>query len=224
MTGVDDLFDLAQFPFPELFADIVHPWEPLQRLGDFFADFPFQALRKVDGAYIGDQVALDPTTSVEPGAMIVGPAIIGPHCQIRHNAYIRQQVIVGPGSVVGNATEIKNSILIGCCEVAHFNYIGDSIIGYRGHLGAGAVLSNLKNTTGTVHVIHNGTTIDSGMHKLGSLIGDGANIGCNATLNPGSIIGRRSVVYPCASWRGELRQDHIAKTRVTQEVVPMVRS
>ena len=152
--------------------------------------------------------------------MIKGPAIIGRNCQIRHNAYIREDVIIGDNCVIGNSCELKNALIFNDCQVPHFNYVGDSILGHKAHLGAGVILSNFKSLKGNVAVQHDGKKIDTGLRKFGALLGDRADIGCNSVLNPGSIIGRGSVIYPCTNWRGVLPPDSIAKNRSAVEVVP----
>jgi NDP-sugar pyrophosphorylase family protein len=149
----------------------------------------------------------------------VGPAVIGRDCQIRHNAYVRANVIIGDGCIIGNACELKNSVLFNGCEVPHFNYVGDSILGHRAHLGAGVVLSNFRSLPGTVSVRHGSEKIDTGLLKFGALIGDRAEIGCNSVLNPGSIIGRDCVVYPNTNWRGVLAEGRLVKNRAEQEIV-----
>jgi NDP-sugar pyrophosphorylase family protein len=170
-------------------------------------------------AYIGEQVFIGEGTLVEDGVMIKGPAIIGRNCEIRHNAYIREQVIIGDNCVVGNSCELKNSLLFNQAMAPHFNYIGDSILGYRAHLGSGATISNVKLVPGNVQVRINGETFDTGLRKFGALVGDKADIGCNTVLNPGTIIGRGAVVYPNVNWRGVLAADRIAKNQGPVEVV-----
>jgi NDP-sugar pyrophosphorylase family protein len=155
---------------------------------------------------------------VEDGAMIKGPAIIGRDCQIRHNAYLRENVIVGNHCVVGNSSELKNAFLFNDVQVAHFNYVGDSILGHESHLGAGVILSNYKLLPGNVLVEMNGAPFDTGLRKFGALVADGAEVGCNAVLNPGSILGRRAVVYPNVTWRGLLPANMIAKNKAEVEV------
>ena len=151
--------------------------------------------------------------------MIKGPAIIGRNCQIRHNAYIREDVVVGDGCVVGNACELKNAVLFNGCQVPHFNYVGDSILGYKAHLGAGVILSNFKSLAGNITVEVEGKPFDTGLRKFGALLGDGADVGCNGVLNPGSILGRGSIVYPGVNWRGYLPANMIAKNKAAVEVV-----
>jgi NDP-sugar pyrophosphorylase family protein len=151
--------------------------------------------------------------------MIKGPAIIGRNCEIRHNAYFRENVIVGDGCVVGNSCELKNALLFNGCQVPHFNYVGDSILGHQAHLGAGVILSNVKSLPGNVTVEVDGQPFDTGLRKFGVLLGDHTDIGCNAVLNPGSIIGRGSIVYPNTNWRGILPANMIVKNQAPQAVI-----
>jgi NDP-sugar pyrophosphorylase family protein len=151
--------------------------------------------------------------------MIKGPAIIGRNCQIRHNAYIREAVIIGDDCVVGNSCELKNSLLFNRAVAPHFNYIGDSILGHKAHLGAGVKISNIKLVPGSITVRMDGQSFDTGLRKFGALLGDQADIGCNAVLNPGSIIGRGSVIYPNTNWRGVLRPGMIVKNQAATEII-----
>jgi NDP-sugar pyrophosphorylase family protein len=215
-----DLFDLAQTEHAALFKDCEFAWDALKQLKRYLETHLRPGLHnRCEGvAFIGKDVFIGEGTVVEDGAMIKGPTIIGRNCQIRHNAYLRGDVIVGDNCVVGNSCEIKGAILFNGCQVPHFNYVGDSIIGHKAHLGAGVVLSNVKSLKGNVTVTHEGRKIDTGLRKFGALVGDGAEIGCNAVLNPGSIIGRNSVVYPLLNWRGVLAASCIAKNRGANEV------
>jgi NDP-sugar pyrophosphorylase family protein len=151
--------------------------------------------------------------------MIKGPAIIGKNCQIRHGAYLRENVIIGDNCVLGNSSEIKNSLLFNGAQVPHFNYVGDSILGGKVHLGAGVICSNLKSLPGNVTVMVDGQPRDTGLRKFGALIGDGAEVGCNSVLNPGSILGRGAIIYPGVNWRGFLPANNIAKNKAEIEVV-----
>ena len=148
------------------------------------------------------------------GAVIKGPTIIGENCEIRSSAYIRGNVITGNGCVLGNASEFKNCILFNHAQVPHFSYVGDSILGHKAHLGAGVVLSNLKSTTGNVKV----NDLDTGLRKFGAIIGDEADIGCNCVLNPGSVIGRRAILYPNVLWRGVCPAGKVVKLRQVCEM------
>ncbi len=216
-----DLFDLGQTEHAAVFAGCEFAWDALKKISGYVAANVRPGLKnRCDGvAFIGEQVFIGEGTMVEDGAMIKGPAIIGRNCQIRHNAYIRENVIVGNGCVVGNSTEIKNSILFNQAGAPHFNYVGDSILGFKSHLGAGVILSNLKSLPGNVTVESEGKPLDTGLRKFGALIGDGADIGANAVLNPGSIIGRGAVIYPCTNWRGILPANMIVKNQATTEIV-----
>jgi len=216
-----DLFDLTQTQHASLFDGCEQAWDALKRLKEYLAANLRPGLRnRCEGvAFIGAEVFVGEGTVVEDGAMIKGPAIIGRNCQIRHNAYVRENVIVGDDCVVGNSCELKSAILFNGCQVPHFNYVGDSILGCKAHLGAGAVLSNVKSLRGNVAVMQDGQKLDTGLRKFGALLGDGAEIGCNAVLNPGSIIGRNSVVYPLTNWRGVLAANRIAKKSGAEDVV-----
>lgn len=216
-----NLFDLSQTEHAALFEDVEFSWDVLQRIKDYVEVTVRPANHgKVEGrAFIGEKVYIGEGTVIEDGAMIKGPAIIGRNCQIRHNAYIREHVIIGDGCVVGNSCEFKNAILFNGCQVPHFNYVGDSILGYKAHLGAGVVLSNFRSLPGNVTVQIEGIPRDTGLRKFGALIGDHADIGCNSVLNPGSIIGRGAMIYPGVNWRGFLPANNIAKNRAEIEVV-----
>jgi NDP-sugar pyrophosphorylase family protein len=221
MFKASDLFDLSQTGHAAIFQGCGPAWEALGKIKDYVeAHAKGELQNKCEGrAFIGERVFIGAGTVVEDGVMIKGPAIIGKNCQIRHNAYLRENVIVGDGCVVGNSTELKNVLLFNGCQVPHYNYLGDSILGYKAHLGAGVIASNLKSLPGNVTVTVNGETLDTGLRKFGALVGDGAEVGCNSVLNPGSIIGRGAVIYPGVSWRGFLPAEHIAKNRHPVEVV-----
>ena len=221
MFKPSDLFDLSQTGHAALFEGCEYAWDVLKQLAAYIAANVRPALRnRCEGvAWIGGRVFVGEGTVVEDGAMIKGPAIIGCNCQIRHNAYIRENVILGDDCVVGNSTEVKNAFLFNHAVAPHFNYVGDSILGHEAHLGAGVILSNVRSFAGNVTVEIDGQPFDTGLQKFGALVGDHAEIGCNAVLNPGSIIGRGAVIYPCTNWRGILPANMIAKNTATQEVV-----
>jgi len=217
-----DLFDLGQTEHAALFEGCAAAWEALKRIRGYLEAHLRPGLRnRCEGvAFIEDNVFIGEGTVVEDGAMIKGPTIIGRHCQIRHNAYIRGDVIVGDHCVLGNASEFKNAVLFNHCQVPHFNYVGDSILGYRAHLGAGVKISNFKLDGSNVRVEAAGGRLDTGLRKFGALLGDRTDVGCNAVLNPGSIVGRGSVIYPNVNWRGVLPPNTIAKNKATVELVP----
>jgi NDP-sugar pyrophosphorylase family protein len=214
------LFDLTQTEHAALFDGCQFAWEALPKLQPYLFGRPRQKpIPRFPGASIGEKVIIGEGTWVEPGAMIKGPAIIGKNCQIRHNAYIRENVLIGDDCVVGNASELKNAWLFNGAQVPHYNYVGDSILGYKAHLGAGAKISNVKLFPGNIEVQVDGVPRDTGLRKFGALLGDGAEAGCNAVLNPGSILGRGAVVYPNVFWRGSLPANMIAKNKAEVEVV-----
>jgi NDP-sugar pyrophosphorylase family protein len=156
---------------------------------------------------------------IEHGAMIKGPAWIGEGCEIRNGCYIRENVIVGNGAVLGNSCEFKNSIIFDEAQIPHFNYVGDSIIGYKGHLGAGVILSNVKLDHGEITVPGKKNPIPTGLKKFGAIIGDKAEIGCNSVLSPGSIIGRDTILYPGTQWRGVAPKNSVVKLKQTLEII-----
>jgi NDP-sugar pyrophosphorylase family protein len=221
MFTAADLFDRTQTDHAAIFDGCNFAWEALKKIEPLLAAVPRQnPPKRFPGATIGDRVIIGEGTFVEPGAMIKGPAIIGKNCQIRHNAYIRENVIIGDNCVVGNASELKNVLLFNGVHVPHYNYVGDSILGHKAHLGAGVKVSNVKLLPGNVTVQIEGAPTDTGLRKFGALLGDGAEVGCNAVLNPGSILGRASVVYPNVFWRGCLPANSIAKNKANVEVTP----
>jgi NDP-sugar pyrophosphorylase family protein len=209
-----DFLDLTQTEHRVLFEGVTNAWEVLPKLAAYLTANlkPENRGRVIGQPVIGERVFIGEGTVIEPGAYIKGPAWIGANCEIRHGAYLRENVIVGAGSVIGNSSEIKNSILFAKCQVPHFNYVGDSVLGTRVHLAAGVIVSNLKLDGTTIDVRAGGDVVSTGLRKFGALIGDGAEVGCQAVLNPGSVIGRRALIYPGVSWRGVLKAGFIAKS------------
>jgi len=219
---VEDLFDLdsAKAPLPEIFAGIEYIWDVLKRIEKFAGRAtPLVAAKEVKGAFIIGRVQIGAGTIVEPGAVIKGPVIIGRECQIRSGAYIRGNVIVGDRVVIGHSSEIKNSLIHSEAEVPHLAYVGDSILGWRSHLGAGVKISNLKVTRKPVQVKINGQAYETGLRKFGALIGDEVEIGCNSVLNPGTILGKRSLAYALTSLSGYYPPGSLIKLRQSFEVV-----
>ena len=221
MFSPEDLFDLSQTSHRAIFEGCTYSWDVLKKIGPYLkANLRPGLHNRCEGrAYIGENVYIGEGTVVEDGAMIKGPAIIGRNCQIRHNAYIREDVIVGDNCVLGNSCEFKNVVLFNHCQVPHFSYVGDSIFGYKAHLGAGVKISNVKLVPGNVTVEKDGIPFDTGLRKFGALLGDNTDVGCNAVLNPGTIIGRGSVIYPNTYWRGILPANMIVKNKCRNEVV-----
>ena len=216
-----DLFDLSQTAHAAIFDGCEYAWDALKKIEAYLDANLHPGLHNhCEGvAFIGERVFIGEGTVVEDGVMIKGPAIIGRNFHLRHNAYLRERVIMGDNCVVGNSSEVKNSILFNHAGAPHFNYIGDSILGYKAHLGAGVKISNVRLVPGNVTVDIDGVPFDTGLRKFGALLGDHTDIGCNAVLNPGSIIGRGSVVYPNTNWRGILPANMIVKNQAAQEVV-----
>jgi NDP-sugar pyrophosphorylase family protein len=230
MFRAEDYLDLKQTAFPELFDGCENVWDALKKLSEFVQKHlkPAQRGKVVGSPYIASDVMIGEGTVIEHGAVIKGPAIIGKDCEIRSSAYLRGGVIVGDGCVLGNACEFKNAVLFNNVQVPHFSYVGDSILGHKAHLGAGVILSNVKSIKGNVVVqetrsvergAKNEGTIDTGLRKFGAVIGDGADIGCNCVLSPGSIIGRGAILYPNVLWRGVCPADSIVKLRQQHEII-----
>ena len=208
-----DYFDLTQTDHAAIFHGVTQAWEILPKLNSYLKEqlVPANLGRIIGEPVIGEHVYIGKDTVIEPGVYIKGPAWIGPNCEIRHGAYIRENVIIGAGSVVGNSCEIKNSFLFNGCQVPHFNYVGDSILGAKVHLAAGVIVSNLKLNGDFITIRVGDHLLTTGLRKFGALIGDGAEVGCNAVLNPGSILGRGALIYPGVAWRGILPKNAIAK-------------
>jgi NDP-sugar pyrophosphorylase family protein len=223
MFRIEDLLDLKEFAFPELFEGCEFVWDALKKLPEFAKRRVSTTATGYEGTigtpYIGENVVIGKGTVVEHGAMIKGPTIIGANCEVRSSAYIRGNVLVGDGCVLGNACEFKNAVLFNGVQVPHFSYVGDSILGHKAHLGAGVILSNVKSNKTNVVISHDGKTFDTGLRKFGGIIGDGADVGCNCVLNPGSIIGRHAILYPNVLWRGVCPANSVVKLRQQHEMV-----
>ena len=207
---VGELYDTSHTIASELFTPDVYPWELLDKIKDFIL-----ALGKTLDPEIyddlGDGIFVARDAKIAPTAYIGGPCIIDTGAEIRHCAFIRGSAIIGKGAVVGNSCELKNSILFDGVQVPHFNYVGDSILGYKSHMGAGAVTSNVKSDKTHVSVKAGGEIIDTGRKKFGAMPGDNVEIGCNSVLCPGSIIGQNSNVYPLSRVRGVVPPNSIYK-------------
>lgn len=219
MFGVEDYLDLRECPFPELFDGCDRAWDALAKLPDWLRARlrPEMLGRRIGDSFIGPDVQIGPGTVIEAGACILGPAILGANCEVRAGCYIRENVLAGDGCVLGHASEFKNCVLFNGVQAMHFNYVGDSVLGCRAHLGAGVVLSNFK--TGGTRIRVGG--IETGLMKLGAVVGDHADIGSGCVLNPGSVIGRGSVLYPNTAWRGVCPPGVMVKHRSVLEIVPL---
>ncbi len=217
----EDLFDLGQTDHASLFGSLDQAWEVLPRISDYLrANLRPGQLGQAHGqAVIEGDVFIGEGTVIEAGALVHGPVWIGRNCRIGHGATLRSNVIVGDGCVVGHAAELKNAVLFNGCAVPHFNYVGDSVLGYRVHLGAGVMLSNYRLIRGNVNIHLASGPVDSGLAKFGALIGDRTEIGCNSVLNPGAIIGRDCVLYPNLTFTGVLPARRLVKNKTELAMV-----
>ena len=222
MFPTESLLDLDQTDHRKLFENAVNAWDALKQIGSYlqFRLQPAIEGRLIGKPFISGAVFIGPGTVVEHGAMIKGPAWIGEGCEIRNGCYIRENVIVGNGVIMGNSSEFKNSIIFDEAEIPHFNYVGDSIVGFKGHLAAGVILSNVRLDRAEITVTHKGGIIPTGLRKFGAIIGDRAEIGCNSVLSPGSIIGRNTLMYPGTQWRGAAPENSIIKFKQPLEIIP----
>ena len=204
----NELFDCKVPYLTELFENYEYPWTILPLIKEYIASLINNGLSGFtefsEGVWVGSDVI------IHPSAVIEAPCVIGHFTEIRPGAYIRGSVITGSNCVIGNSTELKNSVLLDKVQVPHYNYVGDSILGNHAHMGAGSICSNLKSD-GKPVVIHGDTDIETGIRKIGAILGDGADIGCGCVLNPGTVIGNRTSVYPLTSLRGVIPSDCIVK-------------
>ena len=196
----------------EYLSRFEYPWEALDGLKDYIRLLSL-SLPREEYDLLADDVYVAKSAKIAPTACINGPCIICPDAEIRHGAFIRGSAIVGAGAVVGNSVELKNCILFDGVQVPHFNYVGDSILGYKSHMGAGAVTSNVKSDKTLVSVTCDGERLDTGRKKFGAMLGDFVEVGCNSVLNPGTVIGSHSNVYPLSSVRGYVQGNSIYKSR-----------
>ncbi len=215
-----ELLDLTETEHAALFPADEPVWAALTRLADYLGERldrvgPDLQQGSVDPrAVVGDRVYVAPGAVIEANAVLKGPAWIGSGTVVRGGAYVREHVVVGRDCVLGNSSEFKHCLLFNGCEVPHFNYVGDSVLGHRAHLGAGAICSNVRLDRAPVKVRDGaGGWLDTGLGKFGAIVGDRTEVGCNAVLSPGSVLGRDCLVYPLVSWQGVLPARHIAKSR-----------
>ena len=240
MLRPEDFFDLEGFEFRGLFDECEYVWQPLSRVGRFALELITRIEEDntifgtlMNGAQIDDRnaVVVGEGTVIEPGAFGQGPAIIGKNCQIRHGAYIRGDVVIGNDCIIGHASELKNCIMLDTAQCPHFAYIGDSILGRKANLGAGARLSNVPivsvkdEKTGkrpSIKISIEGKVYDTGLAKFGAVVGDGCQVGCNVVTSPGCLIGRNTLVYPNISLRkGYYPGNQVIK--LTQEIASVER-
>ena len=210
MFRTDNYFDVTKTLAQYMFDGIEYPWEVLPRIEAFILQLG-PMLPADEYEQVKENVWIAKSATVAETASITGPCIIDSNAQIRHCAFIRGNAIIGKGAVVGNSCEIKNSILFDEVEAPHYNYVGDSILGYKSHLGAGAITSNIKNDKKNVVVKFPLGELETGLRKMGALVGDGVQVGCNTVLNPGTVIGKNTRIYPLNSVRGWIDENSIYK-------------
>ena len=211
---ISNLYDLTQTIANELFVDKTFPWEVLPEISKFIVALG-ETLDENVYEKRGENIWVAKSATVAPTACINGPCIIDEEAEIRHCAFIRGNAIVGKGAVVGNSTELKNVVLFNKVQVPHYNYVGDSVLGYKAHMGAGSITSNVKSDKTLVVVKAKEGEIATGLKKFGAMLGDDVEIGCNSVLNPGTVVGRESNVYPTSCVRGCIPAKHIFKNNGT---------
>lgn len=209
---VCNLYNLEETIAKELLESVTYPWEALSKINDYILELG-NKLDTEKYEKIGEDVWIAKSAKVMPSAYIHGPAIIGENAEIRHCAFIRGKAIVGDGAVVGNSTELKNVILFNKVQVPHYNYVGDSILGYKSHMGAGSITSNVKSDKKLVVIKKGKEQIETGIKKIGAMIGDEVEVGCSSVLNPGTVIGKNSNIYPLSSVRGVIPPNSIYKNK-----------
>lgn len=209
---ISSLFDVSKTIASDIFTGKTYPWEILPEISDFIYELGKRLPKELfsspcDGVWIAKNASVAPTAHIEP------PCIIDEGAEIRHCAFIRGSAIVGKGCVVGNSCELKNCILFDKAQIPHFNYVGDSVIGFLAHLGAGAITSNIKSDKTPVTIKADGIFLRTGRRKVGAFVGDAAEIGCNSVLNPCTVIGKNTQVYPLSSVRGAVPENSIYKNK-----------
>ncbi len=210
MYTIKDLYDLEHTMAREYLSQFTYPWEALKGIKDLIIELG-NKLDKEEYEEVSEHVWVHKSAKVFPSAYLGAPCIIGPNTEVRHCAFIRGSALVGADCVVGNSVELKNVILFDHVQTPHYNYVGDSILGYYSHMGAGSITSNVKSDKKLV-VVHNGTEqIETGLKKFGAMVGDYVEVGCNSVLNPGTVIGRHSNVYPTSCVRGVVPENSIWK-------------
>ena len=216
---VKENYSLDQTIAKDIFNGVTYPWEVLPKISNFILELG-ATLSEDEYEKRGENVWVAKSAKVAPTAFINGPAIIGKDAEVRHCAFIRGNAIVGEGAVVGNSTELKNVILFNKVQVPHYNYVGDSVLGYKSHMGAGSITSNVKSDKKLVVVKAGDEKIETGMKKFGAMLGDEVEVGCGSVLNPGTVVGNHSNIYPLSSVRGFVPSNSIYKKQgevVTKE-------
>ena len=209
---IKNLYNLEETIAKELLESVTYPWEALQKIEEFILKIG-EKLDKEKYEKKGENIWIAKSAKIAPTAYINGPAIIGENAEIRHCAFIRGKAIVGEGAVVGNSTELKNVILFNKVQVPHYNYVGDSILGYKSHMGAGSITSNVRSDKKLVIVKNGKETIETGLKKFGAMLGDEVEVGCGSVLNPGTVIGKHTNIYPLSSVRKVVPANSIYKNQ-----------
>lgn len=208
---LENLIDIDKTISKELFESVNYPWEVLPNIKEYIIKLG-NSLDKEHYRQIEDNIWIGNNVKIDKLSTIIAPCIIDDDTEIRPGAYLRGNVIIGKGCVIGNSVEIKNSIIFDCSQIPHYNYVGDSVLGYHSHLGAGVILSNLKNDKSNIVIRNNGKLIETGLRKMGSIIGDNVDVGCNSVLFPGTIIGKYTSIYPLVRVRGVIKDNSIMKS------------
>lgn len=209
---IENLYDLNETIAKDIFKDLLYPWEALPKINSFIIELG-NKLPKNEYEQIYENVWIAKSAKVSNTASINGAVIIDKNAEIRHCAYIRGNAIIGQDAVVGNSTELKNVILFNKVQVPHYNYIGDSILGYKAHMGAGSITSNVKSDKTLVSINMQNKKIQTSLKKFGAMIGDNVEVGCNSVLNPGTVIGKNSTIYPLSMVRGYIISGSIYKNK-----------
>lgn len=207
---VQELYDLNKTIAGELFEGVTYPWEVLPKIGEFIVKLG-NTLPEDEYEKKGENIWIAKSAKVAPSAYINGPAIIGKDAEIRHCAFIRGNALVGEGAVVGNSTELKNVVLFNKVQVPHYNYVGDSVLGFKSHMGAGSITSNVKSDKTLATVSTPEGKIETGLKKFGAMLGDNVEVGCGSVLNPGTVVGRNTNIYPLSMVRGYVPAGSIYK-------------
>ncbi len=207
---ISELYDLKETIAAGLLEGLAYPWEALPKIHDFIISLG-ESLPKEIYEERGEHIWIAKSAKVAPTACLNGPLIVDEDAEIRHCAFVRGNAIVGKGAVVGNSTELKNVILFNKVQVPHYNYVGDSILGYKSHMGAGSITSNVKSDKTLVVVKGEGISIETGLKKMGAMLGDNVEVGCNSVLNPGTVVGPNTNIYPTSMVRGVIPADSIYK-------------
>lgn len=209
---ISNLYDLEQTIAKDLFKGLTYPWEALSKISVFIQTMG-PALDPEKFERRGEDIWVAKSAKIAPTAFLNGPLIIDEEAEVRHCAFIRGSAIVGKGAVIGNSTELKNAVLFNSVQVPHYNYVGDSVLGHKSHMGAGSITSNVKSDKTLVTVKEGEDEIETGLKKFGAMLGDFVEVGCNSVLNPGTVIGRNTNIYPLSMVRGVVPADSIYKNR-----------